>query len=536
MRYSPQQLAFIKELREGSGSICLQAVAGSGKTSTLVAAVAELPSHLKITAAAFNKKIAVELAQRMPEHVVCKTMNALGHGAWMRVLQGRRVRLDTGKTFNICKKYWDSRVGMPAGVLRLVALAKSHGLVPAGAPRNPKTVLMEDTPESWGWLIDRFQVDLNDQEAEAIEGARRVLVDSIHAAFMGEIDFNDQLYMPVVYGAPFFKNDVVLVDECQDLSAIQRQMLRMMLKPGGRLIAVGDPHQAIYGFRGADAESVKNLVMEFNCLEMPLSVSFRCPKAVVAEAQNWVSHIEAAPEAPEGVVEHWSSYTAEAFTKDDVILCRNNKPLVSLAYKFIRAGVGVTVLGREIGQGLISLIKKQNAESVDDLVNKLDAYMIREIRKFEEQGKEDRAAAVEDKVGTIMVIIDHLPERSRSVPGLINTIEHLFADKSSRLTLSSIHKAKGLEWDRVFWLDANLVPSRYARLPWQIEQERNLGYVAVTRAKKTLVYITSSGFVDALPDGLTHEVLQSTEPCEDEPPPEENWAIAADLNGNPECV
>jgi superfamily I DNA/RNA helicase len=57
------------------------------------------------------------------------------------------------------------------------------------------------------------------------------------------------------------------------------------------------------------------------------------------------------------------------------------------------------------------------------------------------------------------------------------------------LTLCTVHKAKGLEWNRVYILDEFLMPSKYARQAWQQQQETNLQYVAVTRAKQELKFI-----------------------------------------------
>jgi superfamily I DNA/RNA helicase len=60
--------------------------------------------------------------------------------------------------------------------------------------------------------------------------------------------------------------------------------------------------------------------------------------------------------------------------------------------------------------------------------------------------------------------------------------------------LSTIHKAKGLENDRIFFLCPELIPSKYATQPWQYEQEANLKYVAITRAKQELIYVWTNIF------------------------------------------
>jgi len=79
---------------------------------------------------------------------------------------------------------------------------------------------------------------------------------------------------------------------------------------------------------------------------------------------------------------------------------------------------------------------------------------------------------------------------------LAANIDALFSDNrdGSVLTLATVHKSKGLEWDRVFILDPKLMPSKYARQQWQLDQETNIHYVAITRARQELYYIDSEGF------------------------------------------
>jgi len=74
----------------------------------------------------------------------------------------------------------------------------------------------------------------------------------------------------------------------------------------------------------------------------------------------------------------------------------------------------------------------------------------------------------------------------------------IFSDDTRGIVLSTIHKSKGLENDRVFFLLPELLPSRFATMDWQLEQEENLRYVAITRAKKELVYVHTRQFIDDL--------------------------------------
>lgn len=248
--------------------------------------------------------------------------------------------------------------------------------------------------------------------------------------------------------------------------------------------------QAIYGFRGADNDSLHIVAREFNCKTLPLTISYRCSKEIVRFAHTWVSHIEAATTAPEGQVRHMdTNWTIKAFESTDLVVCRTNKPIVNLAYQLIKNRIPAKILGREIGQGLTSLIKKMNAKGIESLVTKLEVYREREVQKALVQDKEHKIQTIEDKVDSILVLVDALEETDRTVPALIAIIDSLFNTNADAVTLCSIHKSKGLEAKRVWWLNPSQCPSKYAKKPWQQQQERNLCYVAATRAKTDLLLI-----------------------------------------------
>lgn len=200
------------------------------------------------------------------------------------------------------------------------------------------------------------------------------------------------------------------------------------------------------------------------------------------------------PSAPLGSVLALPNYTTDAFVPSAAILCRNTAPLITFAYGLLTRSVACRVLGREIGKGLTSLIDKLNAKGIPQLEEKLDLYRTREVTKALAKGQDSAAAAIDDKCDCIGVFIRNLRETERTISALVRKIESLFSDDGSAvgvLTLATIHKSKGLEWPLVFLLDRDLIPSKYARQDWQKRQEFNLLYVAVTRAKLDLRYISS---------------------------------------------
>lgn len=254
--------------------------------------------------------------------------------------------------------------------------------------------------------------------------------------------------------------------------------------------------QAIYGFAGADAESIPRLERELGatsreCIHLPLTVTRRCGKAIVAEAQQYVPDFEAHESNGPGRIlqERLGTYRRQV-EDGDMILCRCNAPLVSECFKFLRDGRKATIQGRDIGQGLISTVKKLKASSIPDLLTKLSAWEEHQVKleNAKKNPSDSRIQGIQDRVDCITCFA----EESQTVDALIEKIEKIFTDqKTQGVKLSSVHRAKGLEAVRVFLLllkDAPM-PHPMAKTAWAREQERNLVYVAITRAIEELVYV-----------------------------------------------
>lgn len=506
---SAKQQAIFDFVEKSPLSLIIEAVAGSGKTTTIVAAVKLLNANQRIMFCAFNKSIATELSERLPDHVNCCTMNSLGHRAWMRHVDSR-VELNKNKTYDLLENprvtnLYDKQDirKIRYVVVQLVNFAKQIGMVPGGM--NGVTGLVEDTDANWHAIIDHNNIDMGvtrdgktrfevkeetrNRTKRAIEVARLVLKLSIQQTKI--IDFNDQLFLPVIYGAKFPQNHVVFVDEAQDISAIQRVMLKRSLRSDGRLIAVGDPHQAIYGFRGADSESLNNIARDFNCESLPLSISYRCAQDVVKEAQQYVAHIEAHEDAPEGKIEHLGVYNPDnldVFQKNDFVLCRNVAPLVKLAFALIAKGKPAGILGKDIGKRIVSIINKLKATDIPDLRTKLQKWQQTEISLLQERDPEATGEYIIQQADSVRAFINC--SGATTVQGVLDTVEKMFSDRvEGAIRLSTVHKSKGLEANRVIILDRQLMPSKYATKPWQKVQENNLIYVAITRSINYLGYI-----------------------------------------------
>lgn len=471
--WSPYQnniFAFIRD--PNAGNAVVEAVAGSGKSTTIVEGMKEARGSTIFLA--FNKAIADELKKK---GVNARTFHSLVFGPVMSAR--RQQNPEMNKLRLLCQeKMTDTEFRLYAAFAqKLVGLARGMGI----------GCLIQDTEMAWIEICEHHDIEPEHEDADfkrAIELSRSLLDWSCADR---RVDFDDMLYFAVKDGLVLQKYDFVFVDEAQDTNPIQRAILRKIMHERSRLVAVGDPAQAIYGFRGADSESLGMIAAEFNCKTLPLSISYRCPTSVVNYVRQWVSHIEAAPGAKEGLVEHLgTTWAPEFFKAGDLVVSRKTAPLITTAFKFIRANVPVVVMGREIGQGLKALIKKMKARDVDHLSERLDDYRAREVQKALAKMDDAKVEAITDRVECIQFMIEGLKEGYRTIADLERGIDYLFADKAHAVIFATIHKSKGLEAPRVFWLGRAECPAKWARKDWQRQQEVNLCYVAGTRAMEAL--------------------------------------------------
>ena len=527
---SPAQQAFYDWISNDSGNCILNAVAGAGKTTTILNGIALMKG--KVWFGVYNKKMADEIKEKLAkrddlrkradfgnkvDRVESSTFHSLGFGIVRSMTYPNKPQIDEKKVRRIidgivaekeavAQEPRDDLRELMGTIERMVSMAKNRGFVPGDLVRGGLSDM--DDMSAWTNMVDHFDIGdtLDDEQVStAIAFARTVLRRS--NSDISTIDMDDMVYLPLarrVQLKPWHRFDWVLIDEAQDTNPTRRALANLVRTRGARLVAVGDPHQAIYGFTGADNDSLEQIARQFNAKELPLTVTYRCPKAVVAHAQQWVSHITAHESAPEGevvsmpygdLIDDLKSLDCADYG-ENAILCRYNKYLVGLCFKMIREGLPAKIEGRNIGEGLVKLATRwKSIKTVNGLETKLEEYRSREVAKALAKEQEQKADRVNDEVATIMTVIERVRANGKDrVTDVVDAIEEIFDDNISGkglITLCSAHKSKGLEWDRVMILDrAALMPSKMAKQEWQVAQEINLIYVAVTRAKQTLVEVT----------------------------------------------
>lgn len=468
MKPTQEQIKIYEEIEDTENHVVINAGAGTGKTTTIVSA----SQRINCSAAflAFNKSIATELAERLPSNVEAKTFHAFGFAAIRNA--GLRTKVNNRKCHYIVQELLGKDC-YTAPITKLVSLVK-------GSMIDGKDVA------SIRKLIDEYNISFESyrEEEQAIQAIPSILTLCKTQTY--HIDFDDMIWLPLVNNYPLPHYDMVFVDEAQDFNEMQRELIVRVVN-GGRCIIVGDRNQAIYGFRGADSNSISRFIdrltveSERNITELPLSISWRCPKSVVAEANRYVSEFTCPDEAIDGAVFVNAQFNPQA---QDMVLCRYNAPLVGAFYDLISEGKSAYILGRDMTKGLIKAVQKitkNNHMGVDEFKQLFLQDFEFNYAKLMNNNKQNQAFALEDKKDCIMIFV----EKATTVGGIIEEIKRVFdGNDKGEIMLSTVHKAKGLEADNVYILATERMPH-----PKGGTEENNICYVAITRAKKNLFYV-----------------------------------------------
>ena len=488
MNFSQYQINIFNEVEHGHTNLAINAVAGSGKTTTIVECCKRLRMRkFDVKFLAFNKSIVDELKVKIGDYADVSTLHSFGFSVLKKV--NPKVKTFNGKYTMAIRDYVRNFDGQ----------------------ENPNFVAIVNNTKK---LFDLCRVNLiPDTDSNAIEniidehnitifGSEKTIVRTLLKdcytldSTNPEIDFTDMIVLPIYYKRFIPKYKIVFIDECQDLNTAQRELM-LAAAASGRFVAVGDRNQAINGFAGADCESFDKIAHLPNTKELPLSVNYRCGRNMIALAQQIVPAIEPHKGAIEGIVTRVNEITLDTFQPNDMVLCRSAAPLVSVCLKLIKAGVTAIVKGRDIAENLIALIEKSKAKTIKGFTTWADNEKIKlakDIAKKEsittEEAKETgRYVSYCDRIDCILAVGEH----TSNLDDVKNTLNEIFSDNNIKnaINLSTCHKSKGLESDRVIILLPDKLPLCWkGQKEWQYQQEMNLKYVALTRAKKELVFVT----------------------------------------------
>ena len=474
MQWSQQSLDLFDMYRSTDRNVIVQACPGAGKTTNIkhLWSLDGKPTVYLV----FNKHNQIEAQQKLSPKAgsAVLTLNGLGHRAITATFG--KVQLDDKKVHNIVKQHINFG-------LCLYQIKRQREWQLINAVRQAKAVLVRLSPRSFDTMLDDYDLESYDGMYKDVQTCL-----DINDRQTSVIDFADQIRLPALYDLTLPEYDNVLGDEVQDFNALQALLVSKL--QADRYVFVGDQHQSIYGFRGAMSNSMQVLADKFKCTELPLSVTYRCASNIVNQASLiFPGAIQAWEQSAEGQVYSSINHDKLSYVGDVLVVCRCNAPLIALAFNLLRQGIACHVRGRDIGAGLIKLIDQLQCTSVRSLIAELQLWYEMEYDKALAKEDETKVQKVQDKYDSLLLFTEKC-KLDDSVDCVKQCIVDLF-EQGRGICLSTVHKAKGLEAEQCYIVRHKLhdIFAKRARTVEDREQELNCKYVAVTRAKQTLVYM-----------------------------------------------
>lgn len=464
IEWSDYQKKIFDFVKTGDGNGVIEALAGSAKTSSLVESLNHLPKDKKAVVLCFNKSIQEELKTKVPKNVEAMTLHSLGYRAILKKFG--KVTLEFNKTYDIIDTVLSPKENEVSSEMnRAVSLCKAT---------------ISDYPAKVEALIDKYNIDFFPMDKQTfIEKTLKVLELSKKDTY--RINYDDMIYFPVVFNLPLGKYDAIFGDECQDWNITQIYMIKQLAKPTSRYFIFLDEFQCIYSWRSADVDAVKMLIDSLNAKKFSLPITYRCDKAIVKEAKKYVPTLESRPLAGDGkVIRLYEKEFLSSVKPNDMVLSRTNAPLIKYCLMKLKEGVPSFIAGKDIGAGFTAFIKKSKAKSIDKFIDYVVKWKGAEIGRLMKEKKPIDSAT--DKAECLIGLCDGLT----SISELKERVEKLFSDNDDKkkIFFSTVHRAKGLERDRVFILNFSFFAKDSS------QEEKNISYVAITRAKKELFFVS----------------------------------------------
>jgi len=560
--FTEEQNAIFQFVKNESSHGIIDAVAGAGKTTTIIESAKYAGDEEQVLFCAFNTSIAKEILNKFRNRgmnrVTVKTIHALGRQILFdNNSSGKPLQLENNKYRQILKsqEIQNELKSEYKNILAVNNLDPDNIEDPNDFAINNligrvnerlininqkfRTTLAKDDISDFEQMVIHFNI------FNEIEANKRNFKDELgyyfecHKILLQKgnqfsketmiIDYTDMIYLPYTWQLyPNNRYNFLFIDECQDLSKAQLQTAVKYGKKGSRILAVGDPHQSIYGFTGADIESFNRVKTLTKATELPLKSSFRCPKKVIEIAQTLRSDITGFKEDEGNVINIMRDEVTDLAKPGDLIISRLRAPLVILVFDFINKNIKIQIHEDEVNeiiQELKGIFKHDELNVIidnlpnefEDLYNKVTKRWEWIIKKNAERiiDSTERNIYIEDEKEYLRNKLDFLSQKyyqwndeCPSILELLKKIRAYISSNDNPIKLSTIHRAKGLEENRIFILNYNELPlNRTDQKDWEKEQELNLKYVAVTRAKKELFLVESENHNDLVDEGSLFDEL-----------------------------
>lgn len=491
---SEYQEKFFDWVEHGVGNALIKARAGAGKSSTAIASMKLIPKTEKCLFIAFNKSIAEHLNEKLKSRPNCtaRTTHSLGLLMIKRNL-GSDIELDEYKYRNYVK----------SNILELTTTSSEI--------KTRQQV--EEYIDNITKLINYARFNLAQSEKEINKIAQKYCIPiSFDECIVTQkclewgktntetVDYTDMIWLPVeLMLKPIgLTYDWVYFDEAQDASLCSIQLFLKCIKRGGRFVTILDEFQSINQFAGASEDAYEFLKNYPNTSLFELPISYRCANNIIKFANNIVPDIVARDNAPDGLI--LDNCHIRDIKEGDMVLCRSKAPLVQLYVKLLRQNVNCYIKGQDIGTNLIKELEKikQNELNVnlmkdgvfvqlyDNLFNERNKLMQTRGLDYDDATLSSFIMEKYDTINTLLILAEKYTTKEK----LIQHIKEIFQEDAQGVCLSTVHKAKGLESENVYIICHSSMPSKLAVFDWEKQQEQNIMYVAYTRAKNLLGFIS----------------------------------------------
>ncbi|WP_330264165.1 UvrD-helicase domain-containing protein [Streptomyces griseorubiginosus] len=465
-----EQSHAVDAFRDGH-HLVLQAGAGTGKTSTLCFLATGTTRRGRYLA--FNRDIARDASTRFPRSVVCKTAHAtayaaLGHRYSRRLNSPRQPAWKIGQALGITTPVHigDHEINhrtLSHSVLRTVSRfcqsADRHL-----ASHHVPTLRRLGTREEHAQLAEAVMPFANKAWAD------------LQTPEQGVVRFDHDHYLKMwALTEPKIEADFLFLDEAQDTNPVLEQVFTAQ-RAHAQLVMVGDSAQAIYGWRGA-----RDVMTGFDATHLTLTRSFRFGPLLAEQANVWLALTDA-PIRLTGT--DTITTNVGALDSPDAVLCRTNIGAMSEVMRLLSSGHSVA-LARG-GQTLVALAVAARDLKDGRRTSHPELVLFTSWGELQDYAEHDPAGR--DLQPFVELVDAHGPE------AVITAVDALTDESQADVTVSTAHKAKGREWDKIRIADDFPPPPDTDQhddsgrpIPETVnESDARLAYVAVTRARRHL--------------------------------------------------
>jgi DNA helicase-2/ATP-dependent DNA helicase PcrA len=491
MKPSEKQLEIFKTWEETDKNIVISAVAGSGKSTTLMELLKR--SRKKTLMLAFNKSIQEDLEKKIVDLELKQgkalTLHSLGLSAIRK--NHKKVYIEKNKAYSIFfevlnkNKKWFKGMSTGDRSKLMFTIIDFDSISRIFLTDDLKEInfhalnMDKSTFTEFPYFVELWEYYLTVRER--FNSANDLI-----------IDFTDMIYLPVAknYDLPIDPY-YLFIDECQDLNLVQHKLIDKLINgPVKKWVAVGDPKQAIYGFSGSHTTSFDLFSEKENTVLLPLDINYRCSSSIIAKANEIFNNL--IPFKSEyGVVANENK--VENIKENSLIICRNSKPIFQLFIDLLSIGKNPSLVGEDILNKMLHFFSPYKDLHIETALDRLYAEM--EILLNKKDSSDQSAIKYyvfreNLECGMILIKKFYSTEQTKNFKTsvFIDKLKAIF-NVESDIKICTIHKSKGLEADTVYILNESLIPSKFAKSKQQLEQEQNLKYVARTRAKKEMFFL-----------------------------------------------